>query len=105
VPFLAPSKRKIAETLTFKADQFSGGRPAEQALDNLYTRHRRHLQLLISRVNPRLPVDKVALRATLIAAQIEGLMLFMGAGKPQHPEFQGLRDEAMRMIVSYAAAK
>ena len=28
MPFLAPSKRKIAETLTFKADQFSGGRPS-----------------------------------------------------------------------------
>ena len=78
---------------------------AEQALDSLYVRHRRHLELLISRVNPRLPGDKVALRAALIAAQIEGLMLFMGAGKTQHPELKGLRDEALRMIVSYAAAK
>lgn len=69
---------------------------AEQALDSLYSRHRQHLQMLISRVNPRLPVEKVALRATLIAAQVEGLMLFMGTSKPQHPELAGLRDEALR---------
>jgi AcrR family transcriptional regulator len=66
---------------------------AEQALDNLYTRHRRHLELLIGRVNPRLSSDKISLRATLIAAQIEGLMLFMGAKKPRHPELEGLKDE------------
>lgn len=78
---------------------------AEQALDSLYTRHRQLLQLLISRVNPRLSVEKVAWRATLIAAQIEGLMLFMGAGKPQHLELAGLRNEALRAIMSYATAK
>lgn len=78
---------------------------AEQALDGLYVRHRRHLELLISRVNPRLRPETVSLRATIIAAQIEGLMIFIGAGKPKHPEFEGLRDEALRMIISYAAAK
>lgn len=90
----------LSEPLAYVFDH-----PLTGPLDGLYRRHRRHLELLVSRVNPRLPAEKVALRATIIAAQIEGLMLFLGAGKPKHPELAGLREEALRMIVSYAASK
>lgn len=78
---------------------------AERSIDELYTRHRRHIELLISRANPRLSGEKIRLRAAIITAQVEGLMLFMCGAKTQHPEFQGLRDEALRMMVSYATEK
>ncbi len=78
---------------------------ARDALDILYTRHRQQLELLIARANPRLSRPKVRLRATLMAAQIEGLGLFIGYGKTPHPEFEHLDEEAHDQLMAYALAR
>lgn len=78
---------------------------ARDALDALYVRHRHELELLIIRANPQLSKSKAKLRATLMAAQIEGLVLFIGDGKPWHPEFDQLEIEVFDRLMEYALAR
>jgi AcrR family transcriptional regulator len=73
-----------------------------EALDALYTRHRQQIEKLLARANPTLSAKKIKLRAAVIAEQIEGLVPFIGYGKPRHPEFAGLEAEVHKRLMEYA---
>lgn len=73
---------------------------ANMALDQLYARHRQNLARLIAKANTKLPRTVVHLKAALIAAQIEGLVLFLGHGRPPHGELEGLGDAAVDAIMA-----
>lgn len=73
-----------------------------EALDSLYTRHRKRLEGFIERANPHIAEDVVKLRAAVIAEQIEGLILFIGYGKPRHPEFDDMEIEVHKKFMEYA---
>ena len=54
---------------------------------------------MISNANPKIGGQAVELRAALIIAQIEGLMLFLNQDMPKHAELSNLADEAVREIM------
>tara|TARA_R110002096_G_scaffold434321_2_gene655531 strand:- start:7028 stop:7678 length:651 start_codon:yes stop_codon:yes gene_type:complete len=77
---------------------------ARDALDAMYVRHRHEIELLIIAANPGISTSKAKVRATLMAAQIEGLVVFIGYGKPWHPEFDQLEEEVLDRLMEYALA-
>ncbi|HAB15747.1 MAG TPA: hypothetical protein DCE44_04775 [Verrucomicrobiales bacterium] len=72
---------------------------AKLAVDHFYSRYRRLMAWLISNANPKIGGQAVELRAALIIAQIEGLMLFLNQDMPKHAELSNLADEAVREIM------
>jgi AcrR family transcriptional regulator len=77
---------------------------ASRAMDDFYARHRESFAVLIRALNPSLDEDVVVKRATLVAMLIEGLLLMVGAGKPAHPEFRDIDEEAKRRILDMVMA-
>jgi AcrR family transcriptional regulator len=71
---------------------------AAAIMDKMYSHHRENIAALIHDLNPKLPPDERALRAALIATQIEGLNLLLARGKPKHKELKGLEKEALRWM-------
>jgi len=68
---------------------------AATIMDKMYSHHRKNIAALIRDLNPKLSEHPRALRAALIATQIEGLNLLLARGKPRHQELKGLEDEAV----------
>lgn len=66
---------------------------ASTALDRLYKMHRASIATVIAEACPGLSPKTVAHRAALVAMMIEGLILVVGNGKPQHAELRGIRAE------------
>ncbi len=78
---------------------------AAEALETLYARHRHHLGELISQANPDLSKKETAHRATMIAAQIEGLVLFVNKRLNPNSECAGIEEEALQAIIRYAVSE
>lgn len=72
--------------------------------DRMYSHHRRNLARLVAATNPALDERTVQQRAALIAMQIEGLMLLISEGKPQHAELQGIEEECVAAIMRLVEA-
>lgn len=77
---------------------------ATKAMDTLYVMHRKNLSELITLMNPSISRQTVAHRATMVAMTIEGLLLMVGDGKPQHDEFEGLNEEVKARILDIIMA-
>jgi AcrR family transcriptional regulator len=75
---------------------------ASEALDALYTLHRKQLEKLLAKANTTLSKKTLALRAAAIVEQIEGMVIFAGYGKPSHSELLGLEKEVHRKLMEYA---
>ena len=77
---------------------------ARSLLDEMYCYHRKQLERLIAEAYPKLRKEKIALRACLVAMQIEGLMLVLADSKPRHPELKGIDEECLRSIHAVLSA-
>jgi AcrR family transcriptional regulator len=73
-------------------------RAVSRMMDTFYGRLRASIDRMIAEINPAMAAERRALRAALITAQIEGLMILVGPGKPKHRELDGIEDEAMFQI-------
>ena len=73
-------------------------------LDRMYISYRERMEALLEDVNPTVPAAKRALRAALIIAIIDGLMIFIGGKNARHAALAELGEEAEREIVRIATA-
>jgi hypothetical protein len=73
-------------------------------LDAFYGKMRAWIGGMIGRVKPGLDPQRLALRAALVTAQIEGLMILIGPKRFAHPELKGLEDAAVAQIEALAFA-
>lgn len=67
-------------------------------LDAFYGKMRAWLSEMIVRVRPDLASDVVVMRAALIIAQIEGLMILIGPKRAPHKELVGIEHAAVEQI-------
>lgn len=72
--------------------------------DRMYSHHRANLARLVAATNPALDERTAQQRAALLAMQIEGLMLLISEGKPQHAELQGIEEECVAAIMRLVEA-
>ena len=70
-----------------------------EIFDRMYSHHRHNLARLVTATNPALDERTAQQRAALIAMQIEGLMLLISEGKPQHAELQGIEEECVAALM------
>jgi AcrR family transcriptional regulator len=71
-------------------------------MDIFYSRMRADIETMILDINPVLPKDACQLRAALIAAQIEGLMVVTGPKRLARGELKGIDDVAVDQITRLA---
>ncbi len=67
-------------------------------LDIFYLRMREWIETMLEDVNPNLTPRVRKLRAGLITAQIEGLMVLIGPRRIPHDELRGIEDSAVESI-------
>jgi AcrR family transcriptional regulator len=67
-------------------------------MDVFYSEMRAWIERLIQAANPAQPKTTRQLRAALITAQIEGLMVLIGPNRVDHAELWGLEKEAIRQV-------
>lgn len=72
---------------------------ASIAMDTVYTLHRQNIEQLIAQINPNLSSHRVSHRAAIVTALIEGLMLLLGDGKPDHCELEDIDQEVRKRIL------
>lgn len=75
-----------------------------EIFDRMYSHHRANLARLVAATNPALDERTAQQRAALLAMQIEGLMLLISEGKPQHAELQGIEEECVAAIMRLVEA-
>ncbi|MBT7952519.1 MAG: TetR/AcrR family transcriptional regulator [Gammaproteobacteria bacterium] len=75
------------------------------AMDRTYTLHRQSIEKMVSAVNPKLTPRVVALRAAIITAATEAMMLLVGEGKPKHKELTGLKKELVKQCMLIAKSQ
>jgi AcrR family transcriptional regulator len=73
-------------------------------LDRMYLSYRERMEALLEDVNPAVPAARRALRAALIIAIIDGLMIFIGGKNARHAALAELGEEAEREILRIATA-
>jgi AcrR family transcriptional regulator len=73
-------------------------------LDTFYGKMRSWIEDMLSEISPGLPSRERRLRAALITAQIEGLMVLIGPKRMVHKDLTGLEDEAIKQIERLATA-
>ena len=71
-------------------------------MDTFYRRMRRWIEAMLEEIDPTPGVHARRLRAALITAQIEGLMLLIGPNSPAAAELVGIEEEAVRQIARIA---
>ena len=67
-------------------------------MDTFYRRMRGWIEAMLAEIDPAMSVHTRRLRAALITAQIEGLMLLIGPNSPAEAELVGIEEEAIRQI-------
>jgi AcrR family transcriptional regulator len=67
-------------------------------MDTFYRRMRRWLEAMLEEIDPTAGAHRRRLRAAVITAQIEGLMLLLGPNNPAEAELVGIEEEAVRQI-------
>jgi AcrR family transcriptional regulator len=73
-------------------------RAIRRMMDTFYGRMRAWIEAMLRDLDPAMGAHTCRLRAALITAQIEGLMLLIGANSPGESELIGIEDEAVRQI-------
>lgn len=75
---------------------------ASTLMERMQSRERKAIYKLIQGLSPEIPDDEYMVRAALIVAQIEGLMLFRVRNRPRRPELEGLEDAARQAVLRLA---
>jgi hypothetical protein len=73
-------------------------------LDVFYAKMRDWIEGMLAEINPDLPARSRCLRAALITAQIEGLMVLIGPRRIPHDEMRGIEEAAVAAIRRLALA-
>ncbi|MDE8347197.1 MAG: TetR/AcrR family transcriptional regulator [Acidocella sp.] len=99
------NKRPKTSTMLQEMWALSNHSPAVLAMmDVFYSQMRAWIETLLRAMNPLQPLPTRHLRAALITAQIEGLMILIGRNRVPHPELIGLEREAVIQIKHLATA-
>ena len=77
---------------------------AAAALDKFYRMHRQSIAAVITEYRPDLSSRTVGHRAAIVAMLLEGMLLLVGHGKPQHSELRGIRSEVLRQLKNIVEA-
>jgi AcrR family transcriptional regulator len=72
---------------------------AKQIMDRMYSVHRANLGDFITPVRPDLSANAIALLAAQVAGFMDGLMIFIGYGKPNRPELNGLVETSIESLM------
>lgn len=75
---------------------------ASALMEKMQTRERKAVFHLIRGLSPEISDNEYMIRAALIVAQIEGLMLFRVRNRPKRPELEGLEDAARQAVLRLA---
>jgi AcrR family transcriptional regulator len=67
-------------------------------MDTFYRRMRAWIEAMLADIDPAAGAHARHMRAALITAQIEGLMLLIGPDGPAEAELVGIEEEAIRQI-------
>lgn len=78
---------------------------AGDLMQRAYRHHRDRLRTAMAPLNPRLPGRTAEQRAVIVAALIEGMMLFIGANKPPDPALRGIEKEIRRLALRLASGR
>jgi AcrR family transcriptional regulator len=76
---------------------------AADMMDSMYAQERRVLRELIKAVNPRLTKQKTASLALFISCSIEGMTMFIGAGKKHETSLQPMKKIACQSFLQLIA--
>lgn len=77
---------------------------ASTVMDKMQARERKGIFNLIRGLSPDISEREYMIRAALIVAQIEGLMLFRVKNGPKRPELAGLEEAARQAVLRLALA-
>ncbi|HJV50347.1 MAG TPA: TetR/AcrR family transcriptional regulator [Noviherbaspirillum sp.] len=75
---------------------------ASTLMERMQARERKAIFNLIRGMSPAIPEQEYMVRAALIVAQIEGLMLFRVRNRPKRPELEGLEQAAREAVLRLA---
>jgi len=75
---------------------------ASTLMERMQSRERKAIYKLIQGMSPEIPDEEYVVRAALIVAQIEGLMLFRVRNRPKRPELEGLENAARQAVLRLA---
>lgn len=75
---------------------------ASTLMERMQSRERKAIYKLIQGLSPEIPDEEYVVRAALIVAQIEGLMLFRVRNRPKRPELEGLERAARQAVLRLA---
>jgi AcrR family transcriptional regulator len=76
---------------------------AAEMMDSMYAQERRVLRELIKAVNPRLKKQKTASLALFISCSIEGMTMFIGAGKKHENSLETMKKTACQSFLRLIA--
>jgi AcrR family transcriptional regulator len=93
------NKRPKSSNMLLEMWAMSNHSPAVMTMmDVFYGQMRSWIECLLQAANPLQSKATRLLRAALITAQIEGLMILIGPNRVDHPELRGLEREAIAQI-------
>lgn len=75
---------------------------ASTLMEKMQSRERKAIFNLIRGLSPDISDSEYMIRAALIVAQVEGLMLFRVRNRPKRPELEGLEDAARQAVLRLA---
>lgn len=78
---------------------------AADLMQRAYRHHRDRIRTAMAPLNPKLPGRVAEQRAVMVAALIEGMMLFIGAHKPADPALEGIEAEIRRLALRLASRR
>lgn len=75
---------------------------AGELMQRAYRHHRDRIRTAMAPLNPRLSGRLAEQRAVIVAALIEGMMLFIGANRPKDPALEDIENEICRVALRLA---
>jgi AcrR family transcriptional regulator len=75
---------------------------AARLLHQAYRQHRDRIRIAMAPLNPSLSGRTAELRAAIVAAMIEGLVVFFAGDQPRDPALEGLEEEIERWVLRMA---
>jgi TetR/AcrR family transcriptional regulator len=71
-------------------------------LQQAYRQHRDRIRIAMAPLNPSLSGRTAELRAAIVAAMIEGLVIYFAGDQPHDPALEGLEEEIERWVLRMA---
>ena len=104
VRYLVEDQRKPG-THGFFVEFWSAARrdpEAARLLHQAYRQHRDRIRIAMAPLNPSLSGRTAELRSAIVAAMIEGLVIYFAGDQPHDPALEGLEEEVERWVLRMA---